>query len=102
MNASIAAPMWLLLSDTLPVELSKRRKRKHSGFCSMIDDAGCIMLKEKHSYYAQIQGQMVLGQRPWCDFVIYTQTDKYRITGNLQNFEKFGPFSKINFRNIVT
>ena len=43
----------------------------------MIDNAGCIMLKEKHSYYAQIQGQMVLGQRPWCDFVIYTQTDKY-------------------------
>ena len=45
------------------------------GFCSMIDDAGCIMLKEKHSYYAQIQGQMALGERPWCDFVIYTQTD---------------------------
>ena len=41
----------------------------------MTDDSANIKLKEKHSYYAQIQGQMALGERPWCDFVIYTQTD---------------------------
>ena len=45
------------------------------GFCCVTDDSGNIKLKEKHSYYAQIQGQMALGERPWCDFVIYTQAD---------------------------
>ena len=42
---------------------------------SLFINSGKIMLKEKHSYYAQIQGQMALGERPWCDFIIYTQTD---------------------------
>ena len=23
-------------------------------------------------YYAQVQGQMAIGDRPWCDFVVYT------------------------------
>lgn len=29
-------------------------------------------LKNNHPYYAQIQGQMAVGQRPWCDFVVFT------------------------------
>ena len=33
------------------------------GFCCVKNDSGHLELKEKHSYYAQIQ----------CDFVIYTQ-----------------------------
>ena len=28
---------------------------------------------ETHSYYAQVQGQMGVGKRPWCDFVVYTK-----------------------------
>ena len=30
-------------------------------------------LKESHQYYAQVQGQMAVGERIWCDFVVYTQ-----------------------------
>ena len=29
-------------------------------------------LKLTHPYYARIQGQMAVGGRNWCDFVIYT------------------------------
>lgn len=31
-----------------------------------------VVLKRDHLYFAQVQGRMVLGERPWCDFVIYT------------------------------
>ena len=41
----------------------------------IVNSSENIQLKENHSYYAQIQGQMALGERPWCDFVIYTQKD---------------------------
>jgi len=31
-----------------------------------------LRLKSNHAYFAQIQGQMGIGNRPWCDFVVYT------------------------------
>ena len=44
-----------------------------SGFCCSLDSSGAkLLLKEGHPYYSQIQGQMAIGERPWCDFVIYT------------------------------
>ena len=33
---------------------------------------GRILIKETHFYYAQVQGQMAIGERPWCDFVVFT------------------------------
>ena len=45
-----------------------------STFCCEWDVTnGQIKLKETHQYYAQIQGQMGIGERLWCDFVIYTK-----------------------------
>ena len=45
-----------------------------STFCCDLDpQTGSLVLKRNHSYYCQIQGQMAIGERPWCDFVIYTQ-----------------------------
>ena len=42
-----------------------------SGFyCST--SGGSIILKETHSYYAQVQGQIAIGELPWCDFVEFT------------------------------
>ena len=43
-------------------------------------------LKETHHYYAQIQGQMAIGERPWCDFVINTFKDTtiQRVSFDLQ------------------
>jgi len=37
------------------------------GFCSVTDDLSNIILKKKHTYFAQIQGQMALGERPQKD-----------------------------------
>ena len=31
-----------------------------------------LKLKHTHLYYSQVQGQMAIGCRMWCDFVIYT------------------------------
>ena len=30
-------------------------------------------LRRTHPYYSQVQGQMAIGGRMWCDFVIYTE-----------------------------
>lgn len=44
---------------------------QHSDFCcTIVNDK--LKLKETHHYYYQIQGQMAICTRPWCDFVIWT------------------------------
>ena len=46
------------------------------GFCCAIgtnaQGENKVCLKRNHIYYAQVQGQMGVGERPWCGFVIYT------------------------------
>ena len=32
------------------------------------------MLQRNHPYFAQVRGQMAVGGRAWCDFVIYTKS----------------------------
>ena len=48
-----------------------------SGFCSTLettsDGESCIKLRKDHMYFSQVQGQMAITKRPWCDFVIYTE-----------------------------
>ena len=55
--------------------VSPKQAAHTAGFCCIVNSSGNIQLKENHSYYAKIQGQMALGERPWCGFVIYTQKD---------------------------
>ena len=44
-----------------------------SSFCSELDTTrGQLRLKETHHYYSQVQGQMAIGERLWCDFVVFT------------------------------
>ena len=40
-------------------------------FCSELT-GDTLTLKRSHNYYYQIQGQMAISSRKWCDFVIYT------------------------------
>ena len=43
--------------------------------CAVQEDADGtkqVVLKWDHSYFAQIQDQMAIGERPWCNFVVYT------------------------------
>lgn len=46
-------------------------------FCSTVevDSSGeqHLKLKQTHIYFSQIQGQMAITERSWCDFVTYTQ-----------------------------
>jgi hypothetical protein len=37
-----------------------------------INDGNSVKLKETHRYYAQVQGQMGITGRYWCDFVVFT------------------------------
>ena len=44
------------------------------GFFCTLDRLTCQpKLKENHAYFAQVQGQMGLGEHLWCDFVVYTE-----------------------------
>ena len=46
-------------------------------FCSTVvdnlDGTKQLKLKHSHVYFCQIQGQMAITERKWCDFVIYTE-----------------------------
>lgn len=44
-----------------------------SFYCSMSSiNSSSSVLKKTHPYYCQIQGQLAICDRPWCDFVVYT------------------------------
>lgn len=40
------------------------------------DQNGTISLRENHSYYAQVQGQLMVTGCPFCDFVVYCPNEK--------------------------
>ena len=46
------------------------------GFCcyleKRVDASQQLHLRQNHRYFAQVQGQLAVGLRTWCDFVIYT------------------------------
>ena len=56
--------------DLYPEEAS----RQTDFFCtlSMKDGRQIVELKHNHPYFAQIQGQLAITERSWCDFVVYT------------------------------
>ena len=41
-------------------------------FCTIDPTTNSVKLKDSHAYYSQVQGQMAIGDHPWCDFVTYT------------------------------
>lgn len=49
-------------------EVARERK---SQFCLKINDRGHLALKENHSYFYQVQGQMAIREMKFCDFVVY-------------------------------
>lgn len=36
---------------------------------------GTLELKQSHSYYWQVQGQLLLTGMEWCDFVVFAEED---------------------------
>lgn len=57
--------------DTKQVQLLKTLAKHTKNFCLEITESG-LKLKEKHSYYIQVQGGMAITRKPWCDLVVCT------------------------------
>lgn len=66
-----------LLEIKCPASLERRMKtpsecaKDPKFYCSLSSD-GSVKLKTDHAYYFQVQGQMALSGRSWCDFVVWT------------------------------
>ena len=39
----------------------------------LVEHDNVTMLRKEHAYYAQIQGQLALAGRKYCDFIIFTR-----------------------------
>lgn len=61
-----------ILENLMPTELSKLSSRQRSSFCCKLVDENSMTLKKTHTYYYQVQTQMAITERTWCDFVIWT------------------------------
>ena len=46
---------------------------QQTDFCCKLSADKVVELKRKHQYFAQVQGQLAITERKWCDFVIYTK-----------------------------
>ena len=57
--------------DTKQTSLLKVLAKHTKHFCLEITESG-LRLKQKPSYYKQVQGGMAITRKPWCDFVVYT------------------------------
>ena len=59
-----------LQTDNMPIEACRDSK-----FCCAVQKKGELdmpTLKLNHPYYAQVQRQMAISGRRWCDFVVFT------------------------------
>lgn len=52
--------------------LSEAVKAKKN-MCLELSKEGEIKLKKNHNYFYQIQGQLAITSRNWCDFIVYTK-----------------------------
>ena len=50
-----------------PIEAAK----SPNFYCDVIGSK--LKLKRSHPYYSQVQGQMAITERHWCDFIVYTK-----------------------------
>ena len=58
-------------------ELHPEDASQQTDFCCKLstrsDGTKVVQLKRRHPYYSQIQGQLAITDRKWCDFVVYTK-----------------------------
>ncbi len=54
-------------------DLSPSEAASKSDFMLQKEVNGKLILKRSHTYYCQVQGQMGIGERLWCDFIVYTK-----------------------------
>lgn len=61
-----------ILEHLGPTDLHLLTPRQRSSFCCALLNPKSMKLKRNHQYYFQIQTQMAITERKWCDFVIWT------------------------------
>lgn len=59
-----ASQKW---KNSTPLDCCSDRK-----FYCEVNDKGDVTLKQSHKYFFQVQGQLALTSRKWCDFVVWT------------------------------
>lgn len=59
-----------------PRDIPPEDASKKTDFCCKLsiqtNGAKVVELKRNHPYFAQIQGQLAITERKWCDFVVFT------------------------------
>ena len=52
---------------------------QETDFCCKLhpqsDGTNTVELKRTHAYYCQVQGQLAITERKWCDFVVFTKKE---------------------------
>ena len=63
----------------MDIVTNKEVTKKWGSFCLRRKEKTSkdLMLHRGHKYYYQIQGQMNVSERPWCDFVLRTEIDLF-------------------------
>ena len=69
------------------LELCIDRQQKSSFFLKYVN--GKYQLKKGHNYYHQIQGQLHITCRQWCDFVVWTPPATVRRPCHPENLIKY-------------
>ena len=58
-----------ILENYHPLDLNNLSSKQLSKFCCKLEN-GKLILKQTHAYYYQIQMQLAICDKHWCDFVI--------------------------------
>lgn len=66
----VVFPKKLHCEENVPLLCTIANKIKNS---CLHERENKLCLKQKHQYYAQVQGGMSITERQWCDFVVYTK-----------------------------
>lgn len=61
-----------ILEHVGPTDLHVLTPQQRNSFCCILLKPRCIILKRNHQYHYQIQTQMAITGRQWCDFVVWT------------------------------
>ncbi len=54
-------------------DITPSQAATNSDFMLCKKEDGRLILKRTHPYFSQVQGQMGIGGRKWCDFIVYAK-----------------------------
>ncbi len=60
------------MSILFPKHATRRSLYSLNFFCMLDQTTNTPKLKRTHPYYCQVQGQMGVTKRQWCDFIVFT------------------------------